>query len=721
MKTKEKFVILFLIISLVTSAFINYRVYAAETTYKVEQVTSAADINSNNIYQYIIVYEDEEANSYALGSTKSSNGSNMGTDNAVPITISDGKISTSSDIDILWHFTKSKVTVSEEGDLPAIAYSDQVSSGGRMGPYQLQIVSGGSAGSTGIRYVTEGNSFNFELGENNSFKISENNCKTESKYLSFHISSRDGQYFMKAKEDAASDLKIYKVIKNYTYTSSKLLDSEETAAIETVTVNKTVSEYKDYSNTAIAEVSLSTSGAYYEKICDVILILDDSTSVYTTVTNEDGSEEKTRAQIIRDDALLFAQKLLEINEENRISVVKFGGNITNEDDVDAIGFSSDIDEVESMIGGDKAAFAPGTNYTAAFKKANEIYEEYGNPDHGKVVIFISDGMPSIYNNISYSVYNDTGDANGIATNWINYVKNTPLQEAELMKATGTTIYTIGALEEDTSMTDSDGFIIPAGTTKEILTNIANGKANFYEFDKIQSELESILNDISKDFNYYPTNAIVFDNLTSDIELLTKNVNGYIPQIVFKRGDTEIEKITFNEDGTEAYSSENPGVNILDGKKFTGKYISFDGDSMTWNIGDLFKETYSLEFPIYLNNTVNTYGEGSSRPTGNYQVSETTKLQYTDVTNKEVTKEFDYAELKWVNPNEPDNPSNNNNNQGGGAAGGGAQGGGSVIQNIYNGLLPKAGSASSFIITLLGIVLIVIAIRMRNMKKNKKKK
>ena len=155
--------------------------------------------------------------------------------------------------------------------------------------------------------------------------------------------------------------------------------------------------------------------------------------------------------------------------------------------------------------------------------------------------------------------------------------------------------------------------------------------------------------IAKDFNYYPTNASVIDHLTSDINLLTKTVGGYIPQIVYKRGDVEVEKITFNTEGTEAYTSLNPGVNILEGNKFEGMYISFDGNKIKWDIGDLYKYEYTLEFPIYLNNTVDLYGDGTDRPTGDYNVSETSTLTYTDVTNKEVTKDFEPAELPWKNP------------------------------------------------------------------------
>jgi heme-binding NEAT domain protein len=81
--------------------------------------------------------------------------------------------------------------------------------------------------------------------------------------------------------------------------------------------------------------------------------------------------------------------------------------------------------------------------------------------------------------------------------------------------------------------------------------------------------------------------------------------------------------------------------------------------MHWNIGDLYKYLYSLEFPIYLNNTVDLYGDGNDRPTGDYSVSDTTSLNYTDVTGDDVEKEFEPAELPWKNPTDASSTSEDN--------------------------------------------------------------
>ena len=654
---RRRIICLLVIISLVGSIILAYKSNAAGESYKVKQVTSVSEINSNNLYQYIIVYEDGNGNNYAWASCGSAGGNNMqGRSNVVEVSIDNGVLTPNGDTNILWEFTKSKLSVMESNDHPAISSYEEVYSGRK----NIMICDGSGANSTGgltgMIYVADGNGFTFEAADNNEFFISEDNCEAADNYLSY--TTVDGRsYFAKSTKENATSFKIYKVVNNYNYHSSEFLSSEETAQMEDVEITKNVSEYETYYDTAIAEVTLTTQGTDYEKVCDVVLILDDSTSVYMAAPD---SADKTRAQIIREDAALFAGKILEANPENRVSVIKFGREITNEEAVDRIGFSNNMSEIEEMIGGDKDYTSYGTDYSIAFKKANEVMEAKSDPNHGKVVIFISDGIPTWFNGINYTIYENTPDSTGVATNWINFISNSPLGEVELMAQTGTAIYTIGAIEDDTQIDSSvDGYYIPAAATRDVLTHVATQEANFYDFDKIETELESILEDIAKDFNYYPKNAVVVDQLTKDINLLTKNVQGYIPKIVYKQGDTVLETITFNEDGTEAYSSFDPETNIMNNGTFTGHYVSFDGNSMHWNIGDLYKYLYSLEFPIYLNNTVDLYGDGKDRPTGDYSVSDTTSLNYTDVTGDDVEKEFEPAELPWKNPTDASSTSEDN--------------------------------------------------------------
>ena len=58
----------------------------------------------------------------------------------------------------------------------------------------------------------------------------------------------------------------------------------------------------------------------------------------------------------------------------------------------------------------------------------------------------------------------------------------------------------------------------------------------------------------KDFYIYPKDSKVTDVLGEDVVLLNKNTNDLNPKIQIKHGEEIVEEITFNEAGTEAYST-----------------------------------------------------------------------------------------------------------------------------------------------------------------------
>mgnify|MGYP003293909874 CR=1 FL=1 len=246
-----------------------------------------------------------------------------------------GALCSAAAIFIPRYLNESKKSVAAEGDYPVIQTA--------AGTDKQQLKLSSNAGYTGIGFTTNGNGFIFTKNEDGKFLIKENNCKSSSDHLTFD------EYFQKSEEEDAIPFDVYKVIKEYNYSSSKFLTNEEVAAMDNVNVLKNVAGIANYKDTGISEVVLTTSGTSYEKVCDIILMLDDSTSVYDPLLD---NSEKTRAEVIRDDALIFSKEILEINENNRISVIKFGSNITNETDVDAIGFSNKITNIKKTRNND---------------------------------------------------------------------------------------------------------------------------------------------------------------------------------------------------------------------------------------------------------------------------------------------------------------------------------------------------------------------------------
>ena len=104
---RKKLISVFLILGLLLPMF-GYVTRAQEnttTTYTVEQVTSAADINSNNLYRYILVVERDDGSNVALAAVRSisASGYAISRNNYREVTIEDGKLSTETTDNILWN------------------------------------------------------------------------------------------------------------------------------------------------------------------------------------------------------------------------------------------------------------------------------------------------------------------------------------------------------------------------------------------------------------------------------------------------------------------------------------------------------------------------------------------------------------------------------------------------------------------------------------------
>ena len=101
---RKKLISVFLILALLLPMF-GYVTRAQETTttYTVEQVTSATDINSQNLYQYILVYEREDGTNVALASVRGGTSDTypFSRSNFVEVTLEDGKITKDSSNNIL--------------------------------------------------------------------------------------------------------------------------------------------------------------------------------------------------------------------------------------------------------------------------------------------------------------------------------------------------------------------------------------------------------------------------------------------------------------------------------------------------------------------------------------------------------------------------------------------------------------------------------------------
>lgn len=164
--------------------------------------------------------------------------------------------------------------------------------------------------------------------------------------------------------------------------------------------------------------------------------------------------------------------------------------------------------------------------------------------------------------------------------------------------------------------------------------------------------------------------------------------------------------------------------------------SHDGNTYTWSLNNMLDPKYTLvvynyeapEYTVDVNasSDVNTeVGEIDKDAT-----NKTAKLVLTlDSTAKDGVKIHNKYTAIPKEDEKPTNGSNSNSQgenagSGGSPASGGNGGGQTVIQTIYNGLLPHTGSISAFLVCSAGVVAVAIAIKVRrneNKVINKKKR
>ena len=109
MQMKKRILSIVLIITLIIPMFYYISNAQEETvTVDVEQVTSAADINSQNLYEYVLVYERENDTDIALAAIKGGSASTnaLSRSNYREVSVENGKLRTTSTDFLFWNFTR---------------------------------------------------------------------------------------------------------------------------------------------------------------------------------------------------------------------------------------------------------------------------------------------------------------------------------------------------------------------------------------------------------------------------------------------------------------------------------------------------------------------------------------------------------------------------------------------------------------------------------------
>lgn len=525
------------------------------------------------------------------------------------------------------------------------------------------------------------------LGDSQNLKI--NSSASRISYSDYYLNFDNTSWTVSTSK---SDVKIYekvtttKVIKDLT-PDTKIYEDDAAVGSEYpapgfVKINKQATS-SDFNGTGVAEVELSTTGVPMRKGADIVLILDVSSSMTFNMAGESG----TRIQHTKKAAEDFVNKVLGNNADgtksnNRLALVTFAGRNGNTY-VGTDGYGNEIlntfknanskDDIITTI--ENIQTKQGTDYDYAFNAASKLLG-YADTKRDKYIVFMTDGEPYYYNEkgfeqIEYNASTHYVEPHTISTN----LKN----NTDKLK-----IYSVGfcginsAKAEDIlkGISSGDGYYI----------NATNSTALNDAFDKIATSIkkagtDAVVTDvIGNSYNLQttktlPKNATQTENpkLSYDptIEVNLYDLytwadlnNGTITDRndIGKRKSTtpiNVEKVTFNSTGTEAYSNlikdesgnfnnimtVNGNITTIAAKNFTyTKTKNDDGtdsEVITWNVGDITEQEATISYSVYLKDSL----EGG-RGNGLYPTNESAVLNYKDYLGNSAHKDYRKPTMPW---------------------------------------------------------------------------
>lgn len=528
-----------------------------------------------------------------------------------------------------------------------------------------------------------------------------------------------------------------------------------------VRVGKT-GEGINFQSSGIAKVELTATGVPVKKGADVIVMLDTSSSMTTTVAGS----SKSRIEVLRESLTNLISQFQAVGADGepqdiRVAIADFNGYVTSGEDNTPYRLKS-VDHLkgtttrtgsntaqvytgstqlnaDAFVTAEQAASVissiethSGTNYDYAFDATYQLGQaildrnKQDGEDRDLFVIFMSDGAPFQYNYFS---------SQSEAANWNNWLQGTVTDNmrdtnahnyfyngsgnkhrmAEAIKGDpdekytvirkdstdnyggqqymtqlpglGATMYSIGfCLEQDKQIT--------VESMEYVLKNISSDPTKFYYKVNTADELSNAFAAIGNEIAYAATNARFVDTMGANYDLqmasstytlsdgTTKTIT---PEITVRAYDiftaadgvaaseigkrkgtfTVLEKVTFNEGGTQAFSDKKSGNILIDGVicantfwyNTTGSAVSIDtnGDgtddydlapeTFYWKMGTINQTELALSYYVYLTGSM----EGT-REAGSYPTNESATLYYTNWLGNEAKKDTVSPVLAWKSAN-----------------------------------------------------------------------
>ncbi len=327
----------------------------------------------------------------------------------------------------------------------------------------------------------------------------------------------------------------------------------------------------------------------------------------------------------------------------------------------------------------------GTNYDYGFKEAydliDDIKKDNGSADRDIVLVFITDGLPTVYSDYGQKHGGSwTGDYMADENTLLPVMTDKTWRE-HLLGTDNDYAYDIAQLVDrfevvmhDMDIDEMKEMGMEYDDAVAFLKSMVAGKELPVHMADNRLELRKFKNDLVGELKAAGTFSQVFDTVGEQYNLQMASQSGTggegrgliaitPPTIDVKRyaintngdrtGDaTIIEQVTFNDEGTAAYSSilgadKNimktvNGITTIKAVYFTyTKDNATSEEKFTWRIGKIDGYDYALTYWVYLINTM----EGK-RPGGVYPTNVGATLNYVDIYDKYISAEYPIPELPW---------------------------------------------------------------------------
>lgn len=398
----------------------------------------------------------------------------------------------------------------------------------------------------------------------------------------------------------------------------------------------------------VYEITLTIQGKNYKTTSDVVLVIDNSNSMYTKKGNSYSEDSNCRMHATKLAAKAFAEKLLDGESETRIALSVYGTDsrwtteFYNKDSKAAL-----ISKIES-IAPETDSNNGGTNQQAGIHAAQQLLSSAASTGKLKNMVILSDGQPT------YS-YRLTGTATGTCTKFIVWNHNSDYEENTLA-ITGCDYTRVG---DGTADNGNDGkarltLTCSHGKTEQKDVYIEHSVATIWEANQAKAAGTTIFS-VALQAGTYGENTLkgCATDPTAGYFAIAKNDNVETKlNAAFTAIAGSIAKAATNGSVVDPMS-DYVGLDFAGDPTYTNDYAAYankqynvylsqgtvtrSGDTLNWTVGDISEgQDAVMKYRVKLN-------DGLEKEK-TYPTNKATTFHYTDYQDQETSRDFNIPEV-----------------------------------------------------------------------------